>query len=240
MCNVKFFCPYAQQRHVRSNHQMELTSDPSKTSVRRDRAAYQCVDCSVQFSSVMLLLAHAQSVHKSQKPFACNVCGNRYGSKQVLSWHSAKHTGERRFTCSYCECSFKYPSALSMHETLHCAEKVLGLRCSVCSKNFSSRQALRTHNLIHLEQKPVQCPVCGKQMRQATHLVQHMRVHTGERPHRCELCEKSYKVKADLHLHCSRVHQIELPKQVHRRTNLVTDTAGVEFVDSNCSRLQAS
>ena len=40
-----------------------------------------------------------------------------------------------------------------------------------------------------------------------------MLVHTGDKPYNCQHCEKAFRRKEHLRVHCSRVHNIELPKR---------------------------
>ncbi|CAL1291607.1 unnamed protein product [Larinioides sclopetarius] len=162
-------------------------------------------------------------IHKNEKPFICNICGQNFPNKSSLKTHSLIHKaeGEKRFVCEICSKAFSYISNLKSHLLIHFKEKphvceicnkaftlknalkshmvthtkIKSHVCDICSKAFALKQALISHLLIHTKEKPHICQICNKAFTQSSNLKSHMLIHTKEKPHVCEICSKAFALR---------------------------------------------
>ncbi|KAI8427088.1 hypothetical protein MSG28_014726 [Choristoneura fumiferana] len=110
-------------------------------------AQFQCDMCPKIFTLKNSLLAHKQRVHLKEKNFACEICGFKVFSKDLLRRHMVKHDDSRPF------------------------------ECDLCQKTFQRKKTLEYHRRIHTNDKRNQCKECGRAFVQWTSLKLHMRVH---------------------------------------------------------------
>uniref|UniRef100_A0A8C6LPK3 C2H2-type domain-containing protein n=1 Tax=Nothobranchius furzeri TaxID=105023 RepID=A0A8C6LPK3_NOTFU len=88
--------------------------------------------------------------HSGQKPFVCELCGQRFSDKTYLTRHMNVHTEHKPFACGH------------------------------CGKRFSRRSYLTSHVKVHTGHKPFACGHCGKRFYKRSYLNSHTRVHTGQ------------------------------------------------------------
>uniref|UniRef100_A0A8C6LWQ3 C2H2-type domain-containing protein n=1 Tax=Nothobranchius furzeri TaxID=105023 RepID=A0A8C6LWQ3_NOTFU len=141
-----------------------------------------------------------------QKPFACELCRQRFTQKGNLDTHMRVHTGQKPFACELCGQRFSQKYHLDTHMRVHTGERPFA--CELCGQRFSQKTTLDSHMRVHTGQKPFPCELCGQRFSQKTTLDSHMRVHTGQKPFACELCKQRFTQKGTLDTHM-RVHKGE-------------------------------
>ena len=171
-----------------------------------------CKTHNLAFPSYSHLNKRTQAhVRENGRPFICSECGKSFMRLTSLNTHKLLvHDNKSRFYCCTCGEGFQRRCYLQSHERIHTGEKPF--HCTTCGRRFRVKQALQFHERIHTGCKPYCCNICGKCFRVWHHLKRHNQMHTDERPYCCTLCDKAYRLKTDLHIHYSRVHQLETSK----------------------------
>ncbi|XP_065355090.1 zinc finger protein 112-like [Calliphora vicina] len=141
----------------------------------------------------------SSSSSSQQQVWVCDLCGNNFGSRQLINAHMKVHRQEKNHECELCFKRFITACNLQAHMRMHTGEKPF--ECQYCGRRFSDRSSNLRHERIHTNEKPFQCNLCGKAFSLATTLKKHMKVHTGERSYRCEPCAKSFKLPHQLKAH---------------------------------------
>lgn len=214
-CSV---CNVAYTSVERLNQHMSLHGTHIGSGVK---LVYKCQLCSERFELMDALVRHAADVHLVVNPqHSCRVCGKFYRIEAQLKQHMRVHT-DNAFTCAMCLKKFEFKSAFVEHMSSH--DKTFAkFMCSTCGKRFPKKQLLSVHERIHSGVKPYTCSTCGRAFRQQNHLNQHWRTHTEVKPYCCSHCDKAYKNRLDLRIHCTKVHNVELP--LVRRKPALEDT----------------
>lgn len=153
--------------------------------------------------------------NRNEKPYKCDVCGNRYTKKSNLTNHTrAKHAYKEVYDCDHCDNEqFETKDGLIIHLfNVHADEK--SARCLICEKKFNIRgpaqmkMVLKQHlDMVHLKEKPHECVICKKGFAMKSDLKRHVKnVHKGERPFECSDCKDRFKLKYSLNQHMKNVH----------------------------------
>ncbi|XP_046407611.1 zinc finger protein 260-like [Ischnura elegans] len=138
-------------------------------------------------------------MHAEGKPYACNICSDRFSQSSDLSKHMKRHDARRRHSCNVCGYSCDRKNNLAVHMRTHTGERPFP--CDVCGKAFTTKKALKMHCRSHTGEKPYACGICNKCFYANGDLTKHMRSHTGEKPYSCSLCKKSFSLKSSLDRH---------------------------------------
>lgn len=109
-----------------------------------------CIHCDKVFASDKRLRLHLQ-IHRTYKPFQCDVCKQSFHLKKYLATHMARHV-DRKFTCTICKSSFKRQDLLHRHMKSHQLRKLY--KCPFketlnCKKEFSRSDKLKMHLKYH-------------------------------------------------------------------------------------------
>lgn len=109
-----------------------------------------CIHCKKTFASDKRLRHHLQ-IHREEKPFSCNVCGQSFHMKGYLTSHMLKH-GDRLHTCTICNFKFKRRDLLIRHQKTH--QKTNKLQCPFkdnlgCIMEFTRTDKLKLHIKHH-------------------------------------------------------------------------------------------
>ncbi|XP_055850549.1 zinc finger protein 616-like [Episyrphus balteatus] len=147
---------------------------------------------------------------KSDKPpydFICDICGNHFKKRCLLSFHMKIHRNEKNYGCEICSKRFNSPCNLRAHMRTHTGEKPF--HCQYCDRKFADRSTQVKHQRIHTNEKPYSCQTCGKAFSLTTSLKAHEKMHSGERPYKCEPCSKAFTLPHQLKAHLqTNMHRI--------------------------------
>lgn len=201
--------------------------------VAKEEGDFQCEVCNRIFSNLRLFRIHRRIHYPQVKSWACEACGKRYSSKNLLDEHVNTHIGVRPYICETCgkdfaskytfkahirthevrprpfECNqctktFLSQQNLNQHEKTH-----LGVKeyvCHQCGKAFGSPHNLEVHNIVHTGYKPYMCKMCGKAFARKAEIRDHERTHTGEKPYQCEFCGATFSQRSNLQSHKRATH----------------------------------
>lgn len=82
-----------------------------------------------------------------KRPYPCNLCPSRFGSKMELEEHQNSHTGMKPFECDVCKARFNRRSTLWNHKRIHSDAKPFV--CTVCQMTFKWKNSLKCHKDMH-------------------------------------------------------------------------------------------
>lgn len=83
-----------------------------------------------------------------KRPYPCELCPSKFGSKMELEEHQNSHTGEKPFECDVCKARFNRRSTLWNHKRIHSDTKPF--ECPVCGMTFKWKNSLKCHKEMHL------------------------------------------------------------------------------------------
>lgn len=179
--------------------------------VAAEEGDFQCEVCNRIFSNLRLFRIHRRMHYPQNKAWACDQCGKKYSSRNLLEEHINTHTGLRPYVCGQCGKDFASKYTFRAHEKTHEA-RPRPYACSQCPKSFLSQQNLLQHERTHSGLKEFSCHLCGKRFGSSHNLEVHSIVHTGYRPFVCTTCNKAFARKAEIRDH-ERTHTGERPYQ---------------------------
>lgn len=151
---------------------------------------YDCIVCSMQFSSKSSLLEHQNSEHPNEKPFKCELCGKRFALRRYLRKHERRHgpifsvqdskrLAEDDLSCTPCDVRFHSVEELSLHMRLHDGKEGGEHRCDMCYRSFSHWSLLKQHQESHVGQIVYECTECDKAFAFPHLLEEHQQTHEG-------------------------------------------------------------
>ncbi|CCD72790.1 Zinc finger protein pat-9 [Caenorhabditis elegans] len=82
-----------------------------------------------------------------KRPYPCNLCSSKFGSKMELEEHQNSHTGQKPFECDTCNARFNRRSTLWNHKRIHSDAKPFV--CTVCQMTFKWKNSLKCHKDMH-------------------------------------------------------------------------------------------
>lgn len=222
ICSVGFAIRTNLQQHIRIHIRKMNTELPT----------YVCYICGdgVKYQRRVYLDIHMKQSHFGGTALhSCNICSERFLSKNGLKRHLAVHHHSnttdapssdqpsenatvKLFKCSQCEYSTKYSNHLKIHSRVHSGEKPY--RCDHFPAAFSSTSHLKRHQrTLHI--KPhLKCNECPRKFGDMSELNQHVRIkHQGikmPRKFACNICPLRTVSKNNLEKHL-RTHTNERP-----------------------------
>ncbi|TKR81586.1 hypothetical protein L596_015433 [Steinernema carpocapsae] len=116
-------------------------------------------------SDKMVLGRSAKSDRK--RPYPCNLCPSKFGSKMELEEHQNSHTGQKPFECDVCKSRFNRRSTLWNHKRIHSDAKPFV--CPVCQMTFKWKNSLKCHKEMHLRKNESSEAIQNSDLRQLTY-----------------------------------------------------------------------
>jgi DNA-directed RNA polymerase subunit RPC12/RpoP len=119
---------------------------------------YRCSECGHVYAQRGHANRHLIS-HNNPKPFQCEICDKRVGSKYALALHQRIHEGTMPYDCPECGATFRSLTNLNVHRRSHQAE--MPYTCEQCGRGFTTEFNLQRHHTRAHELRPA-WRVCGK------------------------------------------------------------------------------
>ncbi|XP_035918480.1 zinc finger protein 551 [Anopheles stephensi] len=185
-------------RHTRANHlERPVQSQPELPCKHPN--------CTMKFSNKHAMKRHYQVKHVLGKPYACDVCSERFWRKLQLKLHKVRHTGEYPHRCDHCNQGFVNLKSMRDHRCKRNAQT-----CADCSKEFARWTELVAHRRLE-HPAEFRCEQCGKLFHTKRNLNLHGRVHRAdaervvyECPHAG--CPRFYEHERNLYAHVRAKH----------------------------------
>ncbi|KAK0407555.1 hypothetical protein QR680_019262 [Steinernema hermaphroditum] len=111
--------------------------------------------------------ANNSSKTDRKRPYPCNLCPSRFGSKMELEEHQNSHTGQKPFECDVCKSRFNRRSTLWNHKRIHSDAKPFV--CPVCQMTFKWKNSLKCHKEMHLRKNESSSAMQDSDLRQLTY-----------------------------------------------------------------------
>jgi len=144
-------------------------------------------------------LNRKRPIKKMDERPTCDICSEKFVTKQALRFHEYKHSGIRPYVCKVCPTSFRTPSTLRAHfDVMHSHSKH---KCDECGLQSSTSGKLKIHMRTHSDEKPYQCSFCPSRFKQLQVLKIHEFTHTKESKYKCDKCGKYFPSKSRLIKH---------------------------------------
>ncbi|XP_067013593.2 zinc finger protein 37 homolog isoform X2 [Anabrus simplex] len=182
-----------------------------KKKAHRDTNSFFCDECGLAFKLRTSLQKHKVSRHeRHQGSFTCDVCQKTFLKRIQLTHHKIRlHRLERKYLCQVCGNKFCTHGSLQTHLDSH--TELRRFACAYCNKKFRQKEKLKFHTRIHTVffisgERPYLCQTCGKGFIRKSKLDDHMRRHRGEKRYECQLCDKNYANNWDLKIHMKKLH----------------------------------
>lgn len=188
----------------KKNEKIENGSKPPPAA--RNRAQNYCSECDKTFADSGGYKYHINSFHKKIKKYECDICGNHFSCKRVITNHlRGVHMKERIFECNQCAKKFSTDSALYMHKKIH--ENIFKCVCQVCDRRFRSMSKLKIHMTMHTKEKNYFCEICQRGFAVRNNLTKHMLTHSKSFDFKCEKCSYVANQRRYLAEHIKRSHK---------------------------------
>lgn len=112
------FCTQVVTSDSLNNNNQPKTNANGRALAADRKRPYPCNLCSSKFGSKMELEEH-QNSHTGQKPFECDTCNARFNRRSTLWNHKRIHSDAKPFVCTVCQMTFKWKNSLKCHKDMH-------------------------------------------------------------------------------------------------------------------------
>lgn len=199
-CNEEF-----KNYHQLYNHKQIVHQNKAHVRKAKQRIYHlDCKLCKATHTKTADLERHIQVDHRDQSyPYTqCADCPRTFLSKSHLDQHKAIHTD--KYACQECGKRHTSIQVLQTHvERAH--SDVRRYDCPVCiNKSYKTAVSLRQHMATHSHGKKYVCEFCNKGFVRKDHMLIHRRIHTGEKPYQCVNCLKRFNDNASFCRHKKR------------------------------------
>ncbi|CAL4079130.1 unnamed protein product [Meganyctiphanes norvegica] len=109
----------------------------------------QCNICEYSTSHTTYLKEHHITAHSLEKPFVCEVCGNKFTAARHMRKHMALHAIEHLFEGTECDKKYATEKLLAEHKLSHIPNEERPHACNQCEKCFIDIRQLKSHKSIH-------------------------------------------------------------------------------------------
>ncbi|XP_050072315.1 zinc finger protein 33A-like [Anopheles maculipalpis] len=209
-------------------------------------------NCTMKFASQHAMKRHYQVKHVLGKPYACDVCSERFWRKLQLKRHKVHHTGQYPHRCEHCSQGFVSLRSMRNHRCKHNAQKCTDcpkeflrwselvahrrlehpteFRCEQCDKLFHTKRNLNLHGRVHRaqdERMVYECPHagCPRFYEHARNLYAHVRAKHDKRvEHVCPVAE------------CGRLLATKQKLDQHRKLHLRASKTKSVSMEAGCSK----
>ena len=170
-----------------------------------------CLLCNKQCKN---LKDHMKQVHRSDKPFSCDLCKVKFLYKYHRDKHiKTVHEKVKDFECTICCGKFTMKKSLNKHmKRTHEDKSQSKYECKICCTRFILKGDLTYHqNSMHEKQT---CTICNKVYTSKSSLYNHLKTHestlfrTKEEKKTCTICNKVLSCKNSLYQHM-KIHARE-------------------------------
>ncbi|CAD5119363.1 DgyrCDS7980 [Dimorphilus gyrociliatus] len=171
--------------------------------------------------------ANEPIISESDTPRCC-YCKRTFSSREAFIFHWRKSHSAldayKRFKCQYCEKIFRSQGSQQTHisqfhrpkskSKLECSKKSkIVYVCEECGYTTPVKKRLSNHRLsVHEGVKPYNCSKCTFKTNEVSDLKRHLNKHDGLQKFKCQLCPYASYQRFLLVNHCSRTHNIQLPR----------------------------
>ena len=113
------------------------------------------------------------TIHKDEKPYMCQECGDIFSRSQYLQKHMKTHDHTKSYLCQYCPATFRTHESLRYHTESHLGDKTY--QCEECMMTFHRKDHYKVHKFrIHRNIKYT-CDMCEAVYSRSDHLKRHKR-----------------------------------------------------------------
>ncbi|XP_055384293.1 zinc finger protein OZF-like [Condylostylus longicornis] len=153
-----------RSRHKAEKKQFECSKCPRSFTLKYDCTSherlehkgeynYKCRFCDKTFIKCSKKNYHEESHTRVGQPFSCDLCPNKYATKQGLYKHKKRNHISNKpspdLKCHKCDKTFKFQNEYSEHCRKHVLEKYQFV-CFDCGANFVNEINLKNHmNVVH-------------------------------------------------------------------------------------------
>jgi len=103
----------------------------------------ECSECRYRFTRAEELYQHQLTCLTIEKPFECDICGQKHRTKNTLKGHMLRH-GDRKHECDKCGKKFKTKEHLKNHRIRH--DPIPRLKCKYCDYRTHLTATLNRHS----------------------------------------------------------------------------------------------
>ncbi|KAL4714803.1 hypothetical protein ACJJTC_002662 [Scirpophaga incertulas] len=222
--------------HLIDDHDMPFNKKigTCMTPFKLKQLTVQCVPCGKDFMTFAPLLNHTNRYHLIDTEILCELCGQKFKSRNVLREHRYKEHSSKSSSCTICGEDVHSITRMRTHmqkvhnkryKCFHCPELFDSLykrtshlvnvhkereeiSCPHCPKKFIFRSMMVRHvRDRHMQEKNNVCSICGFRSFGNNRMKNHMLKHSAERNVKCPVCDKAFKTEKTMKQHFNNIHQ---------------------------------
>ncbi|CAH2083743.1 unnamed protein product [Euphydryas editha] len=193
----------------------------------RIKTVFTCELCDFSTESHRVYEYH-RNKHRMKK-VECQVCGNKFVTKNGLNTHMFTVHGQSRrvYSCEECGKQYRAKSGLWAHAAAHAPSPAY---CAECDAHFTSQLRLKSHLKRHSKhnERRFACNECDAIFKVKKSLQDHIELmHLNNTKHACNKCNKAFINSSSLKTHREVVHEKKRPPR-----NIICDHCGIGFTVS--------